>query len=171
MLLNLEGVPGHFKNYVKLVEETDPLQALRISGHRMLELVHFIKEDKSDYRYEEGKWTVRELLCHVIDCERIFAYRALTFARNDKTMLPPFEEKDYGPEANASGRTLKKIADEMAHLRVSTIDMFEGFPPKMLTRKGFSNNNEFSVVAMGFIIAGHETHHRKILMERYLSAK
>ena len=111
------------------------------------------------------------MLCHVIDAERIFAYRALTFARNDKTMLPGFEEKDYAPQANASGRSLKKIADEMAHLRTSTIDLFEGLTPKMLTLKGTANNNEFSVVAMGFIIAGHETHHRKILMERYLSAK
>jgi uncharacterized damage-inducible protein DinB len=171
MLLNPEGVPHFFKKYVKLVDETDLIQALRISGHRMLELVHFIKEDKADYRYEEGKWTVRELLCHVIDAERIFAYRAMTFARNDKTLLPGFEESEYAPQANASGRSLKKIADEMAHLRVSTIDLFEGFTPTLLTRKGTANNNEFSVVALGFIIAGHETHHRKILMERYLSSK
>jgi uncharacterized damage-inducible protein DinB len=171
MLLNLQGVPHFYKNYVKLIDETDLIQALRISGHRMLELVHFIKEEKADYRYAEGKWSVRELLCHVIDAERIFAYRALTFARNDKTMLPGFEEKDYAPEANASGRSLKKIADEMAHLRISTIDLFEGFNPQLLTRKGSANSNEFSVTAMGFIIAGHETHHRKILMERYLSAK
>jgi hypothetical protein len=107
----------------------------------------------------------------VIDAERVFAYRALTFARNDKTLLPGFEEKDYAPQANASGRNLKKIADEMAHLRISTIGLFEGFTTKMLTFKGTANQNEFSVVAMGFIIAGHETHHRKILMERYLSAK
>ncbi len=171
MLLNLESVPHFYKNYVKQIEETDLIQALRISGHRMLELVHFIKEEKSDFRYAEGKWSVRELLCHVIDAERIFAYRALTFARNDKTNLPGFEENDYAPQANASGRSLKKIADEMAHLRVATIDMFEGFTPEMLTRKGKANNNELSVVSLGFVIAGHETHHRKILMERYLSSK
>ena len=171
MLLNLQGVPHFYKNYVKLIDETDLIQALRISGHRMLELVHFIKDEKADYRYADGKWSIRELLCHVIDAERIFAYRALTFARNDKTMLPGFEEKDYAPEANASARSLKKIADEMAHLRISTIDLFEGLSPQLLTRKGAANNNEFSVAAMGFIIAGHETHHRKILMERYLSAK
>lgn len=171
MLLNLESIPHFYKNYVKQIEETDLIQALRISGHRMLELVHFIKEEKSDYRYAEGKWSVRELLCHMVDAERIFAYRALTFARNDKTNLPGFEENDYAPQANASGRSLKKIADEMAHLRIATIDMFEGFTPEMLTRKGKANNNELAVVSLGFIIAGHETHHRKILMERYLSAK
>ncbi len=170
MLLNLEGVPAFSKNYVKLIEETDLIQALRISGHRMLELVHFIKEDKADYSYAEGKWTIRELLCHVIDAERVFAYRALVFARNDKNILPSFEENEYAPEANASGRSLKKIADEMAHLRISTIDLFEGFTPKMLVRKGTANTNVFSVAALGFIIAGHETHHRKVLMERYLSS-
>jgi uncharacterized damage-inducible protein DinB len=171
MLLNLETVPHFYKNYVKQIEETDLIQALRISGHRTLELVHFIKEEKADYRYGDGKWSVRELLCHIIDAERIFAYRALRFARNDRTNLAPFEENDYAPQANASGRSLKKIADEMAHLRVSTIDMFDGFTPEMLTRKGSANGNELSVVVLGFIIAGHETHHRKILMERYLSAK
>ncbi len=170
MLLNLESVPHFYKNYVKQIEETDLVQALRISGHRMLELVHFIKEEKADFRYAEGKWSIRELLCHVIDAERIFAYRALTFARADKTNLPGFDENAYAPEANAAGRSLKKIADEMAHLRVSTIDMFESFAPEMLARKGMANNNELSVVSLAFIIAGHETHHRKVLMERYLSA-
>ena len=168
MLINLDTIPHFYKNYVKQVEESDLLQALRISGHRTLELVHSIKPEKADFAYAPGKWTVRELLCHIIDVERIFAYRALRFARNDKTPLAGFEENDYAPQANASARSLKKIADEMAHLRVSTIDLFEGFSEEMLTRKGEANKNELSVMAIGFIIAGHETHHRKILMERYL---
>ena len=168
MLINLDTIPHFYKNYVKQVEESDLLQALRISGHRTLELVHSIKPEKADFAYAPGKWTVRELLCHIIDVERIFAYRALRFARNDKTPLAGFEENDYAPQANASVRSLKKIADEMAHLRVSTIDLFEGFSEEMLTRKGEANKNELSVMAIGFIIAGHETHHRKILMERYL---
>jgi uncharacterized damage-inducible protein DinB len=171
MLLNLDNVPHFHKNYIKQIEETDIIQALRISGHRMLELVHFIKEEKADYRYAEGKWSIRELLCHTIDAERIFAYRALCFARNDKTPLPGFEENDYAPQANASGRSLKKIADNMAHLRTTTIDLFESFTAEMLTRKGTASGNEVSVMVLGFLIAGHETHHRKILMERYLATK
>jgi hypothetical protein len=169
MLLNLETVPHFYKNYVKQVEESDLLQALRISGHRALELVHAIPPNKLDFKYAPDKWTVRELLCHVIDAERIFAYRALRFARNDKTPLAGFEENDYAPQANATGRSLEKITAEMAHLRSSTIDLFEGFTPEMLTRKGTSNKNELSVVALGFIIAGHETHHCHILKERYLA--
>lgn len=169
MILNLETVPLYYKNYVKQIEETDLLQALRISGHRCLELVHSIAEEKSDFRYEAGKWSVREVLCHLIDGERIFSYRALRFARNDKTPLPGFEEKDYAPQANASGRSLQKLAAEIAHLRSATIDLFESFTPEMLVRKGTANKNELSVIALGFIIAGHETHHCNILKERYLS--
>jgi uncharacterized damage-inducible protein DinB len=169
MILNLETVPPFYKNYVKQIEETDLLQAMRISGHRCLELVHSIPEEQSDFRYEPGKWSVREVLCHMIDAERIFSYRALRFARNDKTPLAGFEEKDYAPQANASGRTLQKIAAEVAHLRSATIDLFESFTPEMLIRKGTANKNELSVIALGFIIAGHETHHCNILKERYLS--
>lgn len=168
MFINLETIPTFYKNYVKQVDQTDMLTAMRLSGYRTLELVHSIPEKKMDYRYADGKWSIRELLCHMIDAERIFAYRALRFARNDKTNLPGWEENDYAPQANASNRSLKKIADEMQHLRVSTIDMFEGFTEEMLTRKGTANNNEMSVVALGFIIPGHETHHRNILKERYL---
>lgn len=170
MLLNLETIPHFYKNYVKQVEETDLLQALRISGHRALELVHTIQDTQKDFQYAAGKWTIREVLCHMIDAEHIFAYRALRFARNDKTALPGWEENHYAPQANASGRSLQKIAAEMAHLRSATIDMFEGFTPEMLVRKGIANNNELSVVALGFIIAGHETHHCQILKDRYLSA-
>jgi uncharacterized damage-inducible protein DinB len=171
MILNLGTIPHFYKNYVKNIEETDLLQALRISGHRCLELLHAIPEEKADYRYAEGKWTIRELLCHMIDAERIFAYRALRFARNDKTLLAGFDENQYAPETNASGRSLQKLAAEVAHLRSSTIDMFEGFSPEMLNRRGTANQNELSVAALGFIIAGHETHHCNVLKERYLSAK
>ena len=171
MLLNLESIPSFYKKYVKQIDETDLLQALRISGHRMTELVHSIPDAKADFRYEEGKWSIRELLCHIIDAERIFAYRALRFSRNDKTPLAGFEENDYAPQANAGGRSLNKIADEMKHLRTSTVDLFESFTPEMLARKGTASNNELSVIGLGFIIAGHETHHLHILKDRYLSDK
>jgi uncharacterized damage-inducible protein DinB len=171
MLINLETVPHFYKNYVKLIEESDLLQALRISGHRTLELVHSIKEEKQDYRYADGKWTIRELLCHMIDAERIFAYRALRFARHDKTPLAGWDENAYAPFVNAANRPLKQIADEMRHVRISTLDLFEGFTPDMLAYKGVANNNEMSVMVTGFVIAGHETHHRRVLTERYLTEK
>ncbi len=171
MILNLDTVPHFYKNYVKQIEETDLLQALRISGHRALELVHSIPEEKADLRYAPEKWSIRELLCHMLDAERIFAYRALRFARLDKTPLAGWDENTYAPQANAAGRSLQKIAVDMAHLRSSTIDLFESFTPEMLTRKGIANNNELSVIALGFIIAGHETHHCQVLKDRYLGKK
>lgn len=170
MILNLDSVPHYYKGYVKLIEETDPIQALRISGNRAQELVHTIPANKQDFKYAADKWTIRELLCHMVDTERVFVYRALRFARNDKTPLSGFDEKLYTPESNAHGRELKSIIAEMAHLRTSTIDLFASFTTEMLSRKGVANGNEFSVASQGFIIAGHETHHLKILKERYFSA-
>lgn len=129
MLLNFDTIPHIYKNYVKQIEETDLLQALRISGHRMVEVVHSIPVSKQDFRYADGKWSVRELLCHIIDADRIFAYRALRFARNDKTPLEGFEENDYAPQANAHNRSLSNIADEMALAR-----QHHRFIPKFFTR-------------------------------------
>ena len=169
MLLNLDSVPPSFKNYIKQVVETDVLQALRLSGFRSQVLIHSIPADMEDFRYADGKWSIREVLCHILDAERIFAYRALRFARNDKTNLSPFDENSYAPEANAGARSLEKIADEFTHLRSSTVDMFESFTEDMLRRRGTSNNNEISVLALGFVIAGHEAHHRRILSEKYLA--
>ena len=170
MFINLETIPPFYKGYVKLVEQPDVLQAMRISGYRTMELIHSIPEAKSDFHYADGKWSIRDVLCHMIDAERIFSYRALRFARNDKTPLASFDEQAYATHLNATGRNLRQIGDEMQHLRSSSVDLFESFTEEMLKRKGTASNNELSVVALGFIIAGHETHHCKILNERYLSA-
>ena len=169
MFLNLETIPAFYKGYVKLVSHPDVLQALRISGYRTMEIIHSIPESKSDFRYAEGKWSVREVLCHMMDAERIFGYRALRFARNDRTELPGFDEKEYALQLNATGRSLTQIGDEMQHLRTSTVDLFESFTEEMLKRKGSANKSELSVLALGIIIAGHETHHCKIIRERYLN--
>ena len=168
MFLNLETIPTFYKGYVKLVTHPDVIQALRISGYRTMEIIHSIPEAKSDFRYANGKWTIREVLCHMLDAERIFTYRALRFARNDKTPLSGFDENAYAEHLNAEGRSLAQIGDEMEHLRTATVDLFKSFTPEMLTRKGTANNNELSVGALGIIIAGHETHHGKVLKERYL---
>ncbi|NOT75365.1 MAG: DinB family protein [Cyclobacteriaceae bacterium] len=170
MFLNLETIPPFYKGYIKLVEQPDVLQALRISGYRIMELIHSIPDAKSDFRYEEGKWSIREVLCHMMDAERIFAYRALRFARNDKTPLAGFDEQEYAHHLNATSRSLRQIGDQMQHLRSSSVDLFESFSEEMLTRKGTANGSELTTIALGFIIAGHEIHHCKILKERYLSA-
>lgn len=129
-----------------------------------------VPEDMGEYRYEKGKWSIKELVCHMMDAERIFAYRALRFARNDSTELSSFEENDYAPEANAHSRSLKQLLREAETLRKTTLDLFSSFTPEMLQRKGTVNKNVVSVINIGYIIAGHETHHRNVLNERYLKA-
>jgi uncharacterized damage-inducible protein DinB len=165
---DLESVPQFYRGYVNSVKEHDMYEVLRLSNRQTLEVVRSIPEAKGEFRYAAGKWSIKELLCHMIDFERIFAYRALRFARKDRTPLPGFEENDYATEANAHSRSIKDTADQMERLRQTTIDLFEGFTPEMLLRKGVASNAELSVVNLGFIIPGHETHHRNVLLERYL---
>jgi hypothetical protein len=166
----LETVPPFYKGYIENVKDLDMLDALNQSIKNTLEIVRAIPEAKGEFRYAEGKWSIKEVLMHMNDVERIMAYRALRFSRNDKTDLPGFEENDYAPEANAHGRTIKQLVDELERLRSTTIDMFSSFTPEMLLREGTANKNRLSVLNLGYIIPGHETHHRKILLERYLKS-
>ncbi len=150
------------------VHEAGLLEALKSSNKATTQLVQDIPETMGEYRYAPEKWSVKELLCHMMDAERIFAYRALRFSRNDATALAGFEENDYAPQANAHGRTLSQLANEMIALRKATLDLYASFTPEMLQRKGPVNNNVISVINLGYVIAGHETHHRLVLTERYL---
>jgi uncharacterized damage-inducible protein DinB len=165
---DIDAVPLFYKAYVENVKDMDVMVALRQSSKVALNLFSSIPEDMGEYRYSEGKWSIKELLNHMMDAERIFAYRALRFSRNDKTPLSGFEEEDYAPMANAHARTITQLADEMERLRLTTIDLYASFTPEMLKREGVANNNRLSVLNLGYVIAGHETHHRKIITERYL---
>jgi uncharacterized damage-inducible protein DinB len=165
---DLENIHPFYKGYVEHVKDLDVFDALKTSGSMTQSLVRTLSESQGDFQYQPGKWTIKELLCHMLDVERIFAYRALRFGRNDKTNLPGFEENDYAPEANASNRKILHLANEMERLRLTTIDLYASFTPDMLNRVGKANNAEMSVLNLGYVIAGHETHHRKILLERYL---
>jgi len=164
-----EALPDFYKRYVEHVKNFDLMEALRFSSTETIKIVKSIPESKGDFCYAPEKWSIKESLCHLLDTERILAYRALRFARNDKTPLSGFEENDYAPQANAHHRTILNIADEMQRLRLTSIDLFVNFTPEMLQRKGVANHVQFSVLNLGYIISGHESHHRKILVERYLS--
>lgn len=161
-------LPPFYRRYIEFVKDQDLIEALEQSAKSTLDLIHTIPETKGEYRYAEGKWSIKELLNHMMDAERVQAYRALRISRNDKTPLHGFEENDYAPQANAHSRSVKELAEEMARLRTTTLDLFRSFTPGMLERTGSANNTTFSVLHLGYIIAGHECHHRKILMERYL---
>ena len=132
------------------------------------ELMRSLAEDKLTYRYAEGKWTIKEILAHLIDDERIYAYRALRFARNDQTELPGFEQEDYAIESGANERSLDDLLAEFAIVRKSTIALFNSFPDHVLTRSGVANGNVMSVRAIAYHLAGHELRHLNVIKERYL---
>jgi uncharacterized damage-inducible protein DinB len=127
-----------------------------------------LPEEKLLHRYGEGKWTIKEILVHLIDDERIYAYRALRFARNDKTELPGFEQDDYAIHSGANERDIKDILEEFTTVRSATISLFEGFDGKALLRAGVASGNIMSVRAAAYHIAGHEMRHINIIKERYL---
>ncbi len=160
-------LPSFYAGYVAHVAHLSLTDALRYSHEQLSIALQSVPEEKGNYAYAPGKWSVKEVLCHVQDAERIFAYRALRFARNDKTELPGFDEVKYTPESNAHARTLKQLIDELQRLRITTIDLFNSFTPEMLNRTGTANNNLVSVLNLGYIIAGHEIHHLGVLKSRY----
>jgi uncharacterized damage-inducible protein DinB len=160
----------YFKNYLSLVSEEYSLtEELEIALHRLIKFVQNIPMDKFDYRYAEGKWTIKDLLQHIIDTERIFVYRALRIARNDKTELPGFEEDDYAKEANASSRSIQSLLTELAVVRQATLSLFTSLSGEEMKRTGTASNNLISVRAIGFILIGHQNHHQRIFEERYLN--
>lgn len=159
---------GFFATYIKAVENVNLIEELEISVHDFVRFVQNIPMDKFDYRYAEGKWTIKEIIQHLIDAERIFSYRALRISRNDKTPLPGFEENDYVINTDAKLRSIQDLLTEMAVVRQSTLSLFKSFSQEQLSRMGVASNNEISVRAIGFIIIGHQKHHQQIFQERYL---
>ena len=131
------------------------------------DFIRSLPEEKLSYRYAPGKWTIKEILGHLIDDERIYAYRALRFARNDQTELPGFEQDEYAVESRANERPIQDLLDEFAVVRNSTIALFESFDNEVLTRSGIASGNVMSVRAAAYHIAGHELRHMNIIKERY----
>ncbi len=163
-----ETVPPFYKAYVELVKGMDLLEALKYAGTLVQDVVKTVPKDKGEFRYEQGKWSIKELLNHMMDAERIFAYRALRFSRNDQTPLHSFDENDYAPRANAHSRSVTQLGIEMQRLRVTTVDLYSSFSHDMLALEGTASNKRLSVFNLGYIIAGHDIHHRNVLLERYL---
>lgn len=158
-----------YSSYISQVsDEFSMLEELEISVHRLRNFVQNIPMDKYDYQYAEGKWTIKDILQHLIDCERIFNYRALRFARKDQTPLPGFDEDEFANFAEGSKRSIRDLLTELAIVRESTLCLFRTFSDEVLLRKGMASGNEMSVRALGFIIVGHQNHHQRIFEERYL---
>jgi uncharacterized damage-inducible protein DinB len=166
-------VPGEYPDYAAMYIDLLPndgllLQHLQENLHVTKNLIHSIPAEKLLYRYAENKWTIKEVLVHIIDDERIYAYRALCFARGEQIPLPGFEQNDYAANSGANNRDIANIMEEYEAVRQSTIALFNGFTGADFTKTGIANNYTASVRALGYHLAGHELHHIRLIKERYL---
>jgi hypothetical protein len=159
--------PQFYAGYVAKVPTGDILAVLRQSKDELASTLGPIPEAKGGHRYAEGKWTVKTLIGHMIDAERIFSYRALRIARGDATPLPGFEENRYAEVAGSDSRTVADLVSELLDVRASTIRLFDSLPDDAWVRRGTVNNGQVSVRALGYITVGHARHHLGILRDRY----
>ena len=158
---------AYYERYISLVPEEDVLIALDQQLAETLILLRGASEQHGTFRYEPEKWSVKEVLGHMIDTERIMSYRALRIARNDRTPLAGFEQDDYVTNGSFDKRSVASLAREFEQVRRATISLFRNLEPEAWERTGSANNASVSVRALAYIIAGHELHHKRLLKERY----
>jgi len=162
-------IAEYFNRYIELVNDIDIISGLEKNLSNTKDLFDLLTENQGDYRYQDDKWSIKELLTHIIDAERIFCYRALSIARNDKTDLPGFDHDGFVKYADANSRTFCDIANEFETVRKATLSLFNGFSDEALEREGKANGKEMTVLAIGYLIIGHAIHHANVLKEKYLS--
>ncbi len=158
-----------YAKYVTRVPEGDLVGQLREQLMETATMLRAVPTDRADFAYAPGKWSIKEVIGHMIDVERVMAYRAVRFARNDKTELPGFDENLWAANANFAGRSIDDLVDELEVVRAATIHFAKHLSVEEQTRRGKANGQEVSVRALIYIIAGHERHHTALLRERYLS--
>ncbi|MFL5480995.1 MAG: DinB family protein [Gemmatimonadaceae bacterium] len=159
---------AYYSRYIQRVPDGDILSTLSNQIGETLGLLRGLSESAATYRYAPDKWSVNEMVGHVIDTEKIFSYRALRFARGDKTPVPGYEQDDYVRNSSFNSYPLSELASELETVRRSTLYFFRHLEDEAWARRGLANNAEVSVRALAYIIAGHELHHREMLRTRYL---
>ena len=168
-ILQKSEYPVYFTPYVEVLdEELDLLENLEASLELFEEILYEVAEEKYEFKYQEGKWTIKEVVQHLIDVERVFVYRSLRFSRKDTTPVMGFDENSYVSNYEINKRDFNTLLDEFCLLRRSTILMFQDFDSETLDLKGSVEGNLISLRALGFICSGHVLHHLKIIKERYL---
>lgn len=164
----LSRVPEYFHNYINNVKEDDLIMALKKSSSDLLALLKSIPKEKYDYAYAVDKWTVKGIVQHIIDADRVFCYRALRFARKDTTQLPGFNENVFADNAKVDNRSWDDLLEELVVVKKATELLFASFDNEQLESEGICNNHSVYVLGIGFIIAGHTIHHHKLIEEKYL---
>lgn len=157
----------YYSHYIDLTRGVDFLQNLQDSGDRLINIINELGNDKADYAYDEGKWTVKEMLQHIIDADLVFIYRAISIARADKTKLPGFEQDDWASYVNLDKVSLSDLIDDFTLLRRYIIRSFKNLRQEDLDQIGNANGSDTSALSIAFIIAGHSFHHSNVLQERY----
>ena len=158
-----------YAGYVAEMPDGDLVAALERQGEETFALLSALPEERGEHRYAPGKWTIKDIAGHLADAERVFAYRALRFARGDTAPLAGFDENEYVRAAGAGRRPLVDLARELHAVRGATLAFLRGLPPGTAKRRGSANGVEISVRALAWVIAGHERHHIRVLHERYLT--
>ena len=166
--LNPNEYNPYYKPYIDNASDIDIIEGLKQNLVSTLSFYSKIPFEKHDYAYAEGKWTIKDILQHIIDTERIFAYRALRIARRDRTPLAGFEQDDYVAHGNSDGRILELLLEEYKSVRHATITLFKSFQAEALKEIGEASGSVISVRAIGYIISGHENYHNQVIKERYL---
>ena len=159
----------YYKIYIDRCVGDDVFAALEVAERERSMVLRRITDEHAIFSYAPGKWRLIDVLQHMLDCERVFAFRALCYARGDSTPLPGFDENTYAENASATTRPLGEVAEEMSIVRRSTVALFRGLSPQDASRIGSANGNPFSVRALGWAIAGHDLHHMRVINERYLT--
>jgi Protein of unknown function (DUF664). len=154
--------------YISKVPEGKPLHMLLGNLQEVQDMIAPMSDAQLLHAYAPGKWTIKELLVHILDAERIFAYRALRIGRGDTTPLPPFEENDYAPASLANGRTKQSLLDEYTAVRTATLTLLHSFDEQLMTNSTMVSGQNVSLRALAYMMAGHERHHLDVLRERYL---
>jgi hypothetical protein len=159
---------AYYASYIQEAPPGDLLNTLEQQGAELTAFYRGIPEAKGGHRYAEGKWTVRDVILHVSDAERVFSYRALRIARNDATDLPGFDENVFVKHGEAETRTLSQLADEFAAVRRATMALLTPMSDEQMLRRGTANKNGITPRALAWIMAGHAHHHARVVKERYL---
>ena len=167
---NKNDYAPYYEGYISLVEGNDIFKILVSQSIKTQEVLNSFPKAMGDFTYQPGKWTVKQVIGHLIDSERVMAYRAMCIARDEKQSLPGFDQDDYVKAGNFNKRDLFDLVYDFRLLRESNMLLAKGLDKEIFTKRGVANNNEVTVLALFYIIAGHEKHHMNILVDRYRSA-
>ncbi|MCU0446999.1 MAG: DinB family protein [Microscillaceae bacterium] len=165
----IDFLPEFYQGYVNHVEEENFLTAMQNQIAITTQLLAPLSDEQGNFRYAPEKWSIKEVLNHIIDTERIMSYRALRFARQDTVALPGFDENLFAPNAQADRRTMHDLLAELQIVRQSSIALAQSMTTEMLQQSGIASEKRISVLGLLYIIPGHEIHHRKVLQTRYLN--